>query len=205
MYTLHTLIDNHNNGFLTSSLDYVTIFSIICGILVIISRNPIISILYLIGLFLNISIYLIFIGLTFIGLSYLLVYIGAVSILFLFILMLIDVRVSELHSDPNNGLYLSIIIAFIFYINVGNSIPFSINTGGFFYESIYNIIDFEYESIMYVLSNSWDGSMSETHDIINIGNILYSNVSIWLIIASLVLLLAMVGAIIINIKRQALQ
>jgi NADH-ubiquinone oxidoreductase chain 6 len=205
MYTLHTLIDNHNNGFLTSSLDYVTIFSIICGILVIISRNPIISILYLIGLFLNISIYLIFIGLTFIGLSYLLVYIGAVSILFLFILMLIDVRVSELHSDPNNSLYLSIIIAFIFYINVGNSIPFSINTGGFFYESIYNIIDFEYESIMYVLSNSWDGSMSETHDIINIGNILYSNVSIWLIIASLVLLLAMVGAIIINIKRQALQ
>jgi NADH-ubiquinone oxidoreductase chain 6 len=154
MYTLHTLIDNHNNGFLTSSLDYVTIFSIICGILVIISRNPIISILYLIGLFLNISIYLIFIGLTFIGLSYLLVYIGAVSILFLFILMLIDVRVSELHSDPNNSLYLSIIIAFIFYINVGNSIPFSINTGGFFYESIYNIIDFEYESIMYVLSNS---------------------------------------------------
>jgi NADH-ubiquinone oxidoreductase chain 6 len=204
MNTLHTLIDNHNNGFLINSLDYVTIFSIICGILVIISRNPIISILYLIGLFLNISIYLIFIGLTFIGLSYLLVYIGAVSILFLFILMLIDVRVSELHSDPNNSLYLSIIIAFIFYINVGNSIPFSINTGGFFYEGIYNLIDFEHESIMYVLSNSWDGSISETHDIINIGNILYSNVSIWLIIASLVLLLSMVGAIIINIKRQVL-
>jgi len=154
MNTLHSLIDNHNNGFLTNSLDYITIFSIICGILVIISRNPIISILYLIGLFLNISIYLIFIGLTFIGLSYLLVYIGAVSILFLFILMLIDVRVSELHSDPNNSLYLSIIIAFIFYINVGNSIPFSINTGGFFYEGIYNLIDFEHESIMYVLSNS---------------------------------------------------
>jgi NADH-ubiquinone oxidoreductase chain 6 len=95
-----------------------------------------------------------FIGLTFIGLSYLLVYIGAVSILFLFILMLIDVRVSELHNDTNNSLYLSIIIAFIFYINVETGMPFSINTGGILYEGLYDLIDYEYESIMYVISNS---------------------------------------------------
>jgi NADH-ubiquinone oxidoreductase chain 6 len=94
------------------------------------------------------------IGLNFIGLSYLLVYIGAVSILFLFILMLIDVRVSELHADTNNSLYLSIIIALIFYINVGNVIPFSINTGGIIYESLYDLISYEYESITYVISNT---------------------------------------------------
>jgi len=203
MNSLHILIDNYNNGFLLSSLDLLTLFSIISGILVIISRNPIVSVLYLIGLFLNISIYLILIGLNFIGLSYLLVYIGAVSILFLFILMLIDVRVSELHHNTNNSLYLSIIIALIFYINVGSIIPFSINTGGLLYESLYDIISYEYESISYVVSNSWDGTISETHDIINIGNILYTNFSIWLIISSLILLLAMVGAIIINIKKQS--
>lgn len=204
MNSLHLLIDYHNNGFLLNSLDLLTLFSILSGILVIISRNPIVSVLYLIGLFLTISIYLMLIGLNFIGLSYLLVYIGAVSILFLFILMLIDVRVSELHADTNNSLYLSIIIALIFYINVGNIIPFSINTGGIIYESLYDLISYKYESISYVISNSWDGSMSETHDIINIGNILYTNYSIWLIISSLVLLLAMVGAIIINIKKQTL-
>ena len=59
------------------------------GILVIISKNPIVSVLFLIGLFLCISCYLILTGLNFIGLSYLLVYIGAVSIL---IFIYIDVN-----------------------------------------------------------------------------------------------------------------
>ncbi len=204
MNSLYLLTDNHNNGFLLNSLDFLTLFSIISGILVIISRNPIVSVLYLIGLFLNISIYLMLIGLNFIGLSYLLVYIGAVSILFLFILMLIDVRISELHNDTNNSLYLSIVIALIFYINVGNVIPFTINTGGIIYEGLYDLIYYEYESITYVLSNLWDGSIAEAHDIINIGNVLYTNFSIWLIISSLILLLAMIGAIIINIKRQTI-
>ena len=53
--------------------------------------------------------------LTFIGLTYLIVYVGAVSILFLFILMLIDVRISELKDKTNNSLPLAIII--IIYLN----------------------------------------------------------------------------------------
>nr|ATI20553.1 NADH dehydrogenase subunit 6 [Ophiognomonia clavigignenti-juglandacearum] len=51
---------------------------------------------FLIGLFLGISAYLIQIGYHFIGLVYLVVYIGAIFILFLFILMLLSVRSSEL-------------------------------------------------------------------------------------------------------------
>ena len=49
--------------------------------------------LFLIGLFSGIASYLITLGLSFIGLSYVIVYFGAVSILFLFILMLIDIRI----------------------------------------------------------------------------------------------------------------
>jgi len=52
----------------------------------------------------------------FIGLSYLLVYIGAVSILFLFILMLINVRVSELQAETSNSLPLAIIIGICFLL-----------------------------------------------------------------------------------------
>jgi NADH-ubiquinone oxidoreductase chain 6 len=81
---------------------------------VIISKNPIVSVLFLIGLFLGLSCYLIMLGLNFIGLSYLLVYVGAVSILFLFILMLINVRVSELLSYTSNSIPLAIIIGIIF-------------------------------------------------------------------------------------------
>jgi nicotine oxidoreductase len=64
----------------------------------------IVSALFLIGLFLSISCYLIILGLNFIGLSYLLVYVGAVSILFLFILMLINIRIGELLTDTSNSI-----------------------------------------------------------------------------------------------------
>lgn len=201
MSYIYILFDTYTNGFFFNAIDFLTLFSILSGIFVIVSRNPIVSVLYLIGLFLNISIYLILIGLNFIGLSYLLVYIGAVSILFLFILMLIDVRVSELQNETNNSLYLSIIIGLLFFINIGNVIPFTINTGSKIFDTLYNLIDYEYKNTSYVISKSWDGSIGETFDIINVGNVLYSNLSIWLIISSFILLLAMVGAIIINIKR----
>merc|ERR1712178_475166 len=67
-----------------------------CGIFVIISKNPIVSVLFLIGLFLNIAGYLMMLGMNFIGLSYLLVYVGAVSILFLFIFVFFNMTLYKL-------------------------------------------------------------------------------------------------------------
>lgn len=107
------------SGFLSQFLDLLSIISIFFGIFIIVSKNPIVSVLFLIMLFSSISIYLILLGAKFIGISYLLVYVGAVSILFLFILMLINIRVSELVSDTNNNIPLAIItiLAFINPIN----------------------------------------------------------------------------------------
>ncbi len=56
--------------------------------------------------------------------------------------------------------------------------------------------------ISYVSSKSWDGNLTDSIDIMSIGNILYSSYSIWLIISSIILLLAMVGAIVITIKQK---
>jgi NADH-ubiquinone oxidoreductase chain 6 len=53
-----------------------------------------------------------------------------------------------------------------------------------------------------VTSVSWDGYLAETSHIASIGNILYGNYSIWLILTSIILLLAMVGSIIITIKQR---
>src|SRR5690242_12470416 len=97
-------------GYKAISLDLLDVVAILFGIYVIISKNPVISVLFLIGLFGSISVYLFLTGLTFIGLSYLLVYIGAVSILFLFILMLINVRISELFIDSMNSIPLGVIV-----------------------------------------------------------------------------------------------
>jgi NADH-ubiquinone oxidoreductase chain 6 len=125
------------NGYKDIFLDFLYIIAILCGILVIISKNPIVSVLFLIGLFLSISCYLILLGLNFIGLSYLLVYIGAVSILFLFILMLINVRISELLIDTTNSIPLAIILGIAFDYSVNNVLPYiAINN-----YDIYNIIN----------------------------------------------------------------
>jgi len=126
MNSIFVLSETFTNGYRAEVLDFISLASILCGILVIISKNPIVSVLFLIGLFLSIASYLILLGLNFIGLSYLLVYVGAVSILFLFILMLINVRISELLSDTSNSIPLAIIITIAFNYPVYQVLPYSI-------------------------------------------------------------------------------
>jgi NADH-ubiquinone oxidoreductase chain 6 len=99
MNQLFAIYDILSNGYTIEYLDILSVIALLFGIAVIVNKNPIASLLSLIGLFASISVYLILSGLTFIGFSYLIVYIGAVSILFLFILMLINIRTSELQSN----------------------------------------------------------------------------------------------------------
>jgi NADH-ubiquinone oxidoreductase chain 6 len=126
MNSVFIINETFTNGYRVEILDIISIISIISGIFVIISNNPIISVLFLIGLFLSISSYLIILGINFIGLSYLLVYVGAVSILFLFILMLINVRISELLSNTSNSIPLAILITISFNFPVYRILPYSI-------------------------------------------------------------------------------
>lgn len=183
------------NGYSAYSLDLLYIIAILLGILVIISKNPIVSVLFLIGLFLAISGYLILTGLNFIGLAYLLVYIGAVSILFLFILMLINVRISELLTDSINSIPLAILLGSFFNYFVNNVLPHMVMTNNLFYNFSIK------KKLTNVTSVSWDGYLAENSHITSIGNILYGNFSIWLIITSIILLLAMVGCIVITLKE----
>lgn len=179
------------NGFFTIYLDIIIILSILSGIFIIISKNPIVSVLHLIMLFSSISCYLIFLGIKFIGLSYLLVYVGAVSILFLFILMLINIRVSELISNTNNNIPLAILAILAIFIPYNNlSIETKTN------------LSFDNLKIFFVSSNNWDSNLVDVTDITSIGNVMYTNYSIWLIITSIILLLAMVGSIVITIKQK---
>jgi len=123
MLDLYLLNETFTNGSNHALLTFVSLASIFCGIFVIVSKNPIVSVLFLIGLFLNIAGYLMLLGINFIGLSYLLVYVGAVSILFLFILMLINVRISELVTDTSNSIPLAIIIGIFFNSTVYDILP----------------------------------------------------------------------------------
>lgn len=221
MYSLFILNETYTNGYRVEILDILSLVAILCGILVIISKNPIVSVLFLIGLFLSIASYLIILGLNFIGLSYLLVYVGAVSILFLFILMLINVRISELLSNTSNSIPLAIFISISFSYPIFEILPYSIiayntyisnfsNVCSIAYNYIFNLffklsdVELDNGQIYLVTSKIWDGNLTEASHITTIGNIMYTSYSIWLILTSIILLLAMVGAIVITIKPKNL-
>lgn len=219
MNSIFLLKETMTNGYRGDFLDIISLLAILCGILVIISKNPIVSVLFLIGLFLSIASYLMILGLNFIGLSYLLVYVGAVSILFLFILMLINVRISELLSNTSNSIPLAIFITISFNYPIYQVLPYSIASfNSYTIDSNTTLSDIWYNNdylnkffklndtkldngeIPFVTSKIWDGNLAETSHITSIGSIMYTNYSIWLILTSIILLLAMVGAIIITIK-----
>jgi len=150
-------------------------------------------------------------GMNFIGLSYLLVYVGAVSILFLFILMLINVRISELTSDSSNSIPLAIIIGIFFNMTFYGILPLNVNRptwmdlpnrkGLIIDYNLSNLFTFENKDLSFVTSQIWDGALTESSHITSIGNVIYTSYPLWLILTSLILLLAMVGAIVITIKN----
>lgn len=215
MYYIYLLYDTYTNGFKSEFLDFFSLISILFGIFIIISKNPIVSVLFLIALFSSISSYLIMLGIYFIGISYLLVYVGAVSILFIFILMLINIRISELLSDTNNSIPLAIIITIAFDYPIYQILPsnfefsFINNLKYSFYDILYKgeyinkLYNFTInKQIIFASGKNWDGTLVDTTHITSIGNIMYTSYSIWLIITSIILLLAMVGAIVITIKQK---
>ena len=55
--------------------------SLISGVLVITSKNPVIAVIFLIAVFVNVAGYLILLGIGFIGISYLLIYVGAITVI----------------------------------------------------------------------------------------------------------------------------
>ena len=148
MNTLYLLSENIINGYSDNILNIVAIIAILSGIFVITIKNHNISVLFLISLFGNIAIYLNFIGLTFIGLSYIIVYIGAVSILFLFILMLINIRLSELQGNTMNSIPLAIIIILSLVYTIFQILPYNILTNS--YSNIGNNNSFFLDKSIYI-------------------------------------------------------
>ena len=140
MNNLFLIYETYTNGYRTEILDIISLLAILCGILVITSKNPIVSVLFLIGLFASISCYLIMLGLSFIGLSYLIVYIGAISILFLFILMLINIRTSEIQNYTKNSILLGLIITIFLSYSIFQVLPYSIGVINNYSSNINNIL-----------------------------------------------------------------
>src|SRR3981189_342944 len=195
-------------------IDIIAFTTIISTLLVITSKNPVISVVYLVSLFINAACYLILLGVGFIGISYIIVYIGAIAVLFLFIIMMINVEVRDIietGSQYTKTVPLALGIGLLFFFEIYNIIPFSFNNLSSISSLLnlltkINILIIEpqliRESLVYIVSNPIiaDTNFFNLSQIESIGQILYTDGSFLLIICSIILLLAMIAPIFIGRK-----
>src|SRR5271156_3457419 len=137
--------------------------TLISSVTTITSKNPVISVIHLIATFVQAAGFLILIGINFVGISYIVVYVGAIAVLFLFVIMMINIKLTDILEtgvDYNKNLPLSISIVFlsllIFYTilqyNLNNIPAFSIllnkitNLNTLFYDLNFNFIKVEVET-----------------------------------------------------------
>ena len=111
-------------------LDILAIGSILSSVLVITSKNPVIAVIFLIAVFVNASGYLILLGIGFIGISYIIVYIGAVMVLFLFVIMMINIKLTDIletGTQYTKNLPLALAIGILFMFEIYIIMPFTMN------------------------------------------------------------------------------
>ena len=208
-------------------LDFLSLGSIISGIFVITSRNPVISVLFLIAVFVNAAGYLLLSGIQFIGITYIIIYVGAIAILFLFVVMMMNIKLVELTSvgqEYTKNLPLGTIIGALFFYEILTIFPIQINQINplnpniFYYlNNLFNKLNLiqmdkynKTESI-YFLKNDidltlnfnnliWDNKIVSFQQIEAIGHSFYTSYAIWFFLASAILLLAMIGPIVLCLK-----
>ena len=107
-------------------LDVLAFAAVLSGILVITAKNPVISVLFLISVFINVAGYLVLLGVAYLGLAYLIIYVGAIAILFLFVIMMLNLRLVELidtGQEYTQNLPLGAIIGALFFFELLSILP----------------------------------------------------------------------------------
>lgn len=194
----------------TTLLDFLSFGSVLSGILVITSRNPIISVLFLIAVFVNVACYLILLGINFIGILYIVIYVGAIAILFLFVVMMINVKLAEIQEygvEQSQHYPLALLLGSLFLVLIHN---FSV-VGKFSYVYTFDLLnnlvlkfngDFGFfnmsTDIHRILRFSWDNSFIRFQQIESLGLLLYEPYVLYLLLLSVILLLGMMGPIVVT-------
>nr|YP_009739390.1 NADH dehydrogenase subunit 6 [Tricholoma terreum]QIC20234.1 NADH dehydrogenase subunit 6 [Tricholoma terreum] len=190
--------------------------TLLSSIFSITSKNPVISVIFLISTFVQSALYLILIGINFVGISYIIIYVGAIAVLFLFIIMMINIKLTDILETGNQytkNLPLAIAIGSLFIFIFFTIIPFNFNNvpalsillnkmtylNSIFSDS--NIVSINL--INTIVNNSLFSTVSdviitEFQQIEVLGHGLYTYDAVLLIILSVILLLAMFATIIIS-------
>jgi NADH-quinone oxidoreductase subunit J len=164
-----------------------SLIAIVSAVMVTASKNTVHSVFFLILDFISISCLFIMIGAEFLGMIMLIVYVGAVAVLFLFVVMMLNVAQQKnqwFASEESSG-----------HIPVGLIISTLI-----FFELIIVIGGWKYKPDLFDLNNSMTNfNLSNTH---SIGQILYTDYIHIFQISGMILLVAMVGAILLTFRKR---
>tara|TARA_B100000131_G_scaffold238940_1_gene231173 strand:- start:2004 stop:2633 length:630 start_codon:yes stop_codon:yes gene_type:complete len=166
---------------------FFSAIAIISAIMVIVSKNTVHSVFFLILDFISISCLFIMVGAEFLGMIMLIVYVGAVAVLFLFVVMMLNVAQQKdqnqnksTYSHLPMGLIISLVIFFELLIVVG----------GWKYKS----------DIVLTKAANFDQNVSNAHAI---GYVLYTDYIHVFQLSGMILLVAMIGAIVLTFKKRS--
>ncbi len=165
-----------------------SIVAIFSSVMVLASKNTVHSVFFLILDFISISCLFIMIGAEFLGMMMLIVYVGAVAVLFLFVVMMLNVaqQKNEWFTSTKSsthipfGLLFSIIIFFELIIVVG---------GWKYKENVSNSLSLNI--------------ISETTNTHSIGNVLYTEYIHLFQLSGMILLVSMIGAIVLTFRKRS--
>ena len=169
--------------------------TLLSGIMVIQSRNPVHSVLFLILVFFNAAGLLVLLGLDFFAMIFLVVYVGAIAVLFLFVVMMLNIKLAEINEKrlrylPIGGLLGLLFLFEVLLIVYNDLIPLLI------YDNIQAFT--EYSELQFV---NWSSAIHTITNIKAIGNIIYTYYFYFFLMASIILLVAMIGAIVLTMQK----
>jgi NADH-quinone oxidoreductase subunit J len=166
---------------------FFSFISVFSALMVIVSRNTVNSVFFLILVFVSVSILFIMIGAEFLGMIMLIVYVGAVAILFLFVVMMLNIAEQVVKKDNRKGL--------INNISIGSVVGFII-----FLELLVVVGGWKYKgSFVPLSSNNLNIELTNTE---MLGNVLYTDYIHLFQISGIILLVSMIGAIVLTFKKK---
>lgn len=170
---------------IASAVFYIFAFIlVVCALAVITARNPVHSVLYLIVCFFNAAGLFILLGAEFVGMILAIVYVGAVAVLFLFVVMMLDVDFAGLRKGAMQYVPLGLLVGVVLLIELG---------------LLYSAWQFADDAMIVRAAPVDEAARSNTHEL---GAILYTQYAFPFQVAGLVLLVAMIGAITLTLRHR---
>ncbi|MDP5359079.1 MAG: NADH-quinone oxidoreductase subunit J, partial [Paracoccaceae bacterium] len=156
------------------------------GLMTVVSRNPVHSVLWLILAFLSSAGLFVTLGAEFVAMLLIIVYVGAVAVLFLFVVMMLDVDFAELRAGMAGYLPIGLLIGVVLLVQLG------------FAFGSWDVLD-----VALAQRAAIAPPPDQVENTAALGDLLYTRYVLVFQAAGLILLVAMIGAIVLTLRKRA--